>query len=252
MRRLLAAFALVCAFIFGHGMTAPVAAQDLPCSEYADQGAAQAALDANSTQASFLDANYDGVACEEFFGGDTSGGDTGTDASGGDVTDGSTDVGDLNGDSSGTDQSNDSSGDSGVVVGAPVADAVDTSVDGGTATEGGEPGVADTGTVGTNDGGADVAAPDTGAVADDGAVDDTADTAAAIPAAVPAGVGTTNLPVTGSSTSAAAVTGAVAKLPATGTGMAAVTTSSGWLAALAFVGAFVLLGGAGVLSRRRS
>ncbi len=249
MRRLIAVFALVFAFIFGHGLTASVAAQDIPCSAFSSPEDAQVALDADPSQASFVDLNGDGIACNE---GDTSGGDTGTDASGGDVTDGSTDVGDLNGDASGADQANDSSGDSGVVVGAPVADAVDTSVDGGTATEGGDPGVADTGTVGTNDGEGDAAVGDTGAVADDGAVADAADTAAAIPAAaVPSGVGMTTLPVTGSSASAAAVNSSVAKLPTTGTGTT-VAASSAWMAALAFAGAFFLLGGAAVVSRRRS
>ncbi len=249
MRRLLAAFALVFAFIFGHGLTASVAAQGIPCSEYSPPEAAQAALDADPGQAQFIDPDGDGIACNE---GDTSGGDSGTDASGGDVTDGSTNVGDLNGDASGTDQTNDSSGDSGVVVGPPVADTVDTSVDGGTATEGGNPGVANTGTVGTNEGGDDAAVGDTGAVADDGAVADTADAAAAIPAAaVASGVGMTTLPVTGSSASAAAVNSSVAKLPNTGSG-ATVTASSAWLAALAFAGAVFLLGGAAVTSRRRS
>lgn len=53
--------------------TGTASAQDLDCPDFATQGEAQAVLAADPSDPNRLDANGDGVACESFFGGGSSG-----------------------------------------------------------------------------------------------------------------------------------------------------------------------------------
>jgi hypothetical protein len=217
MRRPTVALALVLAALLG--LQAGAAGQGLTCASFADQAGAQMTLDQDPSDPNGLDADADGVACEDYA----------YQAPPPTSTDVSTD------DSGGTDV-NDTSGGSGqtVIIPEPAPPAAPAPApDPGAGTDTGAPAPADSVDTGATAGGDTAAAPG----------GETAAAPEAAPAASAPTSGVASQPVTSSN--------AVASLPNTGTGPGP-SQAPGALTAWLLAGALALLGAAGVRSLRRA